>query len=115
MYLTAEAVDETLAFVAENSCEGSSIIFNYVLESVIDGSHKLKLAKKWKEYLGRLGEQLTFGIAEVDLEDYLLRRGFCQVRNVNYEFLKGYFTKVDRKQEVWPFLLLARATVKPRG
>ena len=115
MYLTAEAVDETLAFVAENSCEGSSIIFNYVLESIVDGSHKLKLAKKWKEYLGRLGEQLTFGIAEVDLENYLLRRGFWQVRNVNNEFLRGYFTKVNRKKEVSPFLCIAHATVKPRG
>ena len=115
MYLTAEAVDETLAFVAENSYEGSSIIFNYVLKSIVDGSYKSKLAKKWKEYLGRLGEPLTFGIAEVDLENYLLRRGFWQVRNVNNEFLRGYFTKVDRKQEVWPFVPIAHAKVKPRG
>jgi O-methyltransferase involved in polyketide biosynthesis len=86
-----------------------------VLESIIDGSHKLKLAKKWKEYLGRLGEQLTFGIAEDDLENYLLRRGFWQVKNVNNEFLREYCTKVNRKQEVWPFLCTAHATVKLRG
>jgi len=75
----------------------------------------LKLAKKWKEYLGRLGEPITFGIAEDDLENYLLRRGFWQVKNVNNEFLRGYFTKVDRKQEVWPFVRIAHATVKPHG
>jgi len=115
MYLTAEAVDETLAFVAENSGEGSSIIFNYVLKSVVDGSHKLKLAKKWKEHFERLGEPLTFGIAEADIENYLLQRGFWQVKNVNNEFLRGYFTKLNRKQEVWPFLCTVHATVKPRG
>jgi O-methyltransferase involved in polyketide biosynthesis len=115
MYLTAEAVDETLAFVAENSCEGSSIIFNYVLKSVVDGSYNSKLVKKWKEYLGRSREPIIFGIAEDDLEDYLLRRGFWQVKNVNDEFLRGYFIKVDRKQEVFPFFRIAHATVKPRG
>jgi len=115
MYLTTEAVDETLAFVAENSCEGSSIIFNYVLKSVVDGSYELKLAKKWKECLGQLGEPITFGIAEADIENFLLRRGFWQVKNVNDEFLRGYFTKLDRKQEVFPFFRIAHATVKPRG
>ena len=115
MYLTAEEVDETLAFVAENSYEGSSIIFNYVLKSVVDGSDKSKLAKKWKERFARIGEPITFGLAEADLENYLLRRGFWQVRNVNNKFLKGYFTEVNRKHEVWPLLCIAHATVKPRG
>jgi len=115
MYLTAEAVDETLAFVAENSCTGSSIIFNYMLESVVDGSDKSKMVKKLKDRLGRRGEPITFGIAEADLENYLLRRGFWRVSNVNDEFLRGYFTEVNRKQEVYPFLLIAHATVKPRG
>jgi len=114
-YLTAEAVDETLAFVAENSGEGSSIIFNYMLESIVDGSDKSKLVKKLKEYVGRRGEPLTFGIAEADIENYLLGRGFCQVTNVNDEFLRGYFTKVNRKKEVSPFVPIAHATVKPRG
>ena len=115
MYLTAEAVDENLAFVAENSGEGSSIIFNYMLESVVDGSDKSKMVKKLKDRLGRRGEPITFGIAEADIENYLLQRGFWQVKNVNDEFLRGYFTEVNRKQEVYPFLLIAHATVKPCG
>jgi methyltransferase (TIGR00027 family) len=46
MYLTAEAVDETLAFVAGNSGKGSSIIFNYIFRSVLDGTCELEYAPK---------------------------------------------------------------------
>jgi methyltransferase (TIGR00027 family) len=40
MYITAEAVDKTLAFVTNNSGKGSSIIFNYIFQSVVDGISK---------------------------------------------------------------------------
>jgi len=115
MYVTEEAVDETMAFVVENSGEGSSIIFDYILKSVIDTSCKLHVANKWKDYLARSGEEATFGIAEGDLENYLLQRGFCRIESVDDEFVKGYFSELNRKQATLPFFRFAHATVKPRG
>ena len=115
MYITEEAVDETMAFVVENSGEGSSIIFDYILKSVIDSSCKLQVANKWKDYVARSGEQATFGIAESDLENYLLQKGFCQIESVDDEFVRKYFTEVNRKQATLPFFRFAHATVKPHG
>ena len=37
-YLTPEAVDSTLAFVANHSGQGSSIIFDYMYTSLLDGT-----------------------------------------------------------------------------
>jgi methyltransferase (TIGR00027 family) len=39
-YLTPEAVDSTLAFVASHSGQGSSIIFDYMYSSLLDGMVK---------------------------------------------------------------------------
>jgi methyltransferase (TIGR00027 family) len=41
-YLNLEAVHKTLEFVSANSCAGSSIIFDYILSSVVDGACQLK-------------------------------------------------------------------------
>jgi len=113
MYITEEAVDDTMAFVVENSGEGSSIIFDYILKSVVDKSCELEIANKWKEYLARSGEQATFGIAEGELEDRLVRRGFCRIESVDDEFVRKYFTEVNRKQATLPFFRFAHATVGP--
>ena len=41
-YLTARAVDATLDFIARDSGEGSSIIFDYIFRSVLDGHSDVK-------------------------------------------------------------------------
>jgi methyltransferase (TIGR00027 family) len=71
--LTAEAVDETLDFVASNSGPGSSIIFNYILKSVVDGTCQLEGAREIRKAFSRggiadfssnRGDRLRFGIEE---------------------------------------------------
>jgi O-methyltransferase involved in polyketide biosynthesis len=39
-YLTAEAVDHTLAFVSNGSGVGSVIVFTYVRRGIIDGTDR---------------------------------------------------------------------------
>jgi methyltransferase (TIGR00027 family) len=56
MYITAEAVDATLAFVARNSGESSSIVFNYIFQSVVDGTCRTPDAEKMRQsYIQRGG------------------------------------------------------------
>lgn len=38
MYISPKAVDEMLAFVVNNSGTGSSVLFDYFLQSVVDGT-----------------------------------------------------------------------------
>jgi methyltransferase (TIGR00027 family) len=53
--ITAEAVDETLHFVARFSEPGSSIIFNYILKSVVDGTCPLEEAREIRRAFSRGG------------------------------------------------------------
>jgi methyltransferase (TIGR00027 family) len=114
LYLTSEAVDDTLAFVA-NSCEGSSIIFDHIIDSVVDGSYELAAARRWKEYLDRIGEPVTFGISDSDLAERLGRMGFHRVTSVDGDSLRTYFADLNRGKKVFPFFRVVHATVAPRS
>ncbi|MCP4693668.1 MAG: class I SAM-dependent methyltransferase [Desulfobacterales bacterium] len=95
-YLPAGAVDETLAFVVNNSGEGSSIIFDYFPPSVAGGDSQLKEAKAAREVVRKYNETLQFGIEEGEIESFLTARGFQRVKNVNAAFCDdAYFTGVN--------------------
>jgi methyltransferase (TIGR00027 family) len=110
-YLTAETVDETLAFISNNSGERSSIIFDYAFESFIAG--RVKEAEKMIRKCEQIGEPLTFGIEEGTVEEFLCKRGFCQVKQMNAQSLDNtYFKGTNRKSSrCWA---VAHATVKPQ-
>ncbi len=91
MYITAQAVDTTLDFVARNSGKGSSIIFNYMLQSVVDGTCRTEGAEKMRHSYAQRGEPLIFGIPEGTIVEFLSQRGFCDVRDVNGEFFKSAY------------------------
>jgi methyltransferase (TIGR00027 family) len=52
MFITADGVDATLDFVKRSSGEGSSIIFDYILKSVLDGTCEFEEAEKWRFQIG---------------------------------------------------------------
>jgi len=115
-YLSAEAVDETLAFVVNNSGEGSSIIFNYLYQSFVDGTCETEDARRHREHLARIGEPFTFGIGENAIDEFLSKRGYWQISNATPEFLEStYFKGVNQGRKVLPYLAIVHATVKPRG
>jgi methyltransferase (TIGR00027 family) len=112
-YITAEGVDDTLAFAAKNSGEGSSIIFDYIYSSVVDGDNESEVARKWRGTLQRLGEPFTFGIEEGSCERFLLDRGFGEVTETTVESLKdAYFQGRSRNRRLFPFVAIVHATVK---
>ncbi len=93
MYLTPEAVDETLCFIAENSGDGSRVVFDYVFKSVLDG--EIEGARAWREYLERRGEPPLFGIEEGEVGEFLSARGFELVEDVTGAALtRACFEKV---------------------
>ena len=113
MYLTAETVDETIAFVAQNSGKGSSIIFNYIFQSVVDGTCELEGVKKIAKDYERRGEPLTFGIEEGSIDEFLSERGFHEVTNVTGEYFKSaYFRGKDQNRNVCCLCGFVHATVK---
>jgi len=85
MYLDAEAVDATLAFIAQNTAAGSSLYFDYFLKSVMDGRCQLPEAvalRKMRSFNADGVEQFTFHIDEEELNGFLLARGFRLVEEM---------------------------------
>jgi len=113
VYLTPEAVDETLAFVAGNSGKGSSIIFDYAFRFALDATSDSEEAKKWRKAYERRGEPPKFALKEDGVEEFLSRRGFYQVKSVSMESLKkAYFKGVNESRNVTHLGGIAQATVR---
>ena len=71
MYLTPEAAHETLTFIAQHSRPGSSLVFDYLYRSVIDGTCDYYGARLAASYVASRGEPYIFGIEEGDSEAFL--------------------------------------------
>jgi len=122
-HLTAEAVDETLHFAAGNSGPGSSIIFNYILKSMVDGTCQLEGAKEIRkafsrggilDFSSKGGDLLRFGIEEGAIETFLSKRGFHQVRDISGDFYQdAYFKGANRHRKGCSICRVVSAMVKP--
>jgi O-methyltransferase involved in polyketide biosynthesis len=69
-------VDQTLAFVANNSAPGNSIIFDYLNAEVVDGTSQDPLAEALVEMGANIGEHYKFGLKPESVAGFLSDRGF---------------------------------------
>jgi O-methyltransferase involved in polyketide biosynthesis len=105
-------VDNTLSFVANNSGPGSTIIFSYVFRSAAEGTSGMEGAEKWRKALEKRGEPPVFGIEGSEIGEFLLKRGFCHVKNKNMEDLKKvYFIGNNQNRKAFPWAGIVYATV----
>jgi methyltransferase (TIGR00027 family) len=112
MYLSPEIVDRILAFIVHNSGKGSSIIFDYIPLSVVDGTCEFEAGKNWRKGVMDAGEPFLFGIEPGTLETFLVRRGFAQVRNLTSEdYKKAYFRGKNEGRTVNSLMSFAYAVV----
>jgi methyltransferase (TIGR00027 family) len=92
MYLTAEAVDATLAFVVGRSRPGSAVVFDYIYSNILQGARQPNEVVNMRRYRFMTGEGLTFGIPEGTVEAFLTDRGFREVQDIQVDGLKkAYF------------------------
>ena len=122
-YLTAEAVDETLQFVAKYSGPGTSILFNYILKSVVDGTCQLEGAREIRRAFSRggiadlssnRGDRLMFGIEEGTIETFLSERGFQQIKDISGDYYEAlYFIGPNRNRKGCCLCRVVYATAKP--
>lgn len=111
-YITAKAVDRTLAFVSTNSAAGSSIIFDYLYSSALTAPHKRGEIIRMQRAQRYTGEALNFGIEEGKVEEFLSARGFKQITNVTSEDLKRmYFTGLKQSRTIAPVYAIVSAVV----
>jgi methyltransferase (TIGR00027 family) len=75
MYLEAEAVDGTLAFIHSSAAAGSIVVFDYVRASVLRYENTLYGEKDIRGTVARAEEGWTFGIEDDAIEGFLAERG----------------------------------------
>jgi methyltransferase (TIGR00027 family) len=106
-YLTAAAVDETLAWVLHNSAAGSSVIFDYLYAEALTGDHQRAEIRRVRRSGRASGEVPAFGIPAGQAVEFLQSRGYTQVVNVTADDLKKlYFTGVNAGRAVAPVYAL---------
>jgi len=111
-YLTAEAVDRLLTLVSTTACKGSAIVFDYLFQSIIDGSTGSELINKMLRFQARKGEPFIFGLPEKAVEQFILSRGFSQANNVTAAKLKEiYFNLNKRGRQLHSFWGMMEATI----
>lgn len=111
MYIPPKAVDETLSFIVNNSAKGSAVLFDYFLQSVVDGTSEI--GKNMRDFAAQQGEPFLFGIKEGTVEAFLLERGFSQVQNVTSEDYKmSYFHGVNKDRAVCSLLSFVHAMIE---
>ncbi len=76
MYLEAEAVDGTLAFIHSSAAEGSIVVFDYIRASVLRRENTLYGEKGGYDRVAQAGERWMFGIEDGAIERFLTERGF---------------------------------------
>jgi methyltransferase (TIGR00027 family) len=122
-YLPPHVVDEVLSFIAEKSGRGSSIVFDYIHESSVDGIDSRcgtqctacnhEALKKARADLIQQGEPYKFGIKEGAVEPFLVTRGFSGVGNMtSAEYKNAYFYGINEGRAVCGLLYFAHAVVK---
>lgn len=113
-YLEADAVDQTLAFVANRSKPGSSIVFDYLLDDVLDGTSGLPLATDFLDFVEKIGEPCKFGIQPLNLDAFLSERGFRTIEHVSVEQCKqAYHTPAHEGASVLGIFSMVHAEVLP--
>jgi len=111
-YLTPEAVDSTLAFIAEHSGQDSAVIFDYMYPTLLDGTIKRGEVNNMRSKRWVSNEMMTFGIPEGQVTEFLEQRGFTQVHDANHTYLHDtYFTGENAKRTVAYGYAIASAVV----
>ncbi len=111
-YLTLEAVESTLGFVVKHSAPGSSIIFDYMYTSLLDGTVQHGEVSQMRRNRWLSHETLAFGIPEGAITAFLEQRGFTQVCDANFKYLHDtYFTGANAQRTVADGYAIASAVV----
>jgi methyltransferase (TIGR00027 family) len=77
-FISEVGVDSTLRFIAENSAPGSQVVFDYMLEDVVQGlDYSVYGARRTVYFVALRGEPYVFGIAPRKLEDFVNLRGLA--------------------------------------
>lgn len=118
-YISEGAVDRVLQFVTDNCLPGSSLVFDYALQSFIRGDWRaFRGARATKICAAAIGEPLIFGIEDGSTEQFLRERGLKTISDLGPYDLEGrYLLRSDGTLHghAYDFFRIVHATVNRAG
>ncbi len=112
-YLTPEAVEATLAFIADHSGPGSAVVFDYMYPTLLDGTVKHGEVSNMRSKRWASGEMMTFGIPQGTVTQFLEQRGFTNVLDADAKYLhETYFKGENAKRTVSDGYAIASAVIR---
>ncbi len=110
-YITAQAVDATLHFIAETA-PGSQAAFTYIKRQVIEGTSEVPGDRRMVALTRRAGVPWIFGIHPHELSDFLAARGLALIEDVGEaEFRARYFQPQGVEKSIYHGERVALASV----
>jgi len=116
MYLTEEAIAQTLAFMSQ-AAPGSSVLFDYIYGDILQGRGEYYGARESLRSARRLGEPYIFGLDPKSAGEFLSAKGYELVSDVDVGELAGrYLTRSDGRLlgQTAAYARVAHARVRPR-
>lgn len=111
-YLGAEAVRDTLAFVADFSGERSGIVFTYIRKGLFEGQDTPDWFQGFLDFAARVGSPVGFGLDPGGLGDYLAGLGLFLVSDVGAgEYKQWYLDPIGRELSIFDIERAAYAEV----
>lgn len=105
-YITGDAVDQTLRFIAARSAPGSTVVFDYIPEPAVKGDYKKYPAVRRAAFrMALAGEPLISGLPEGTeaVKGYMSDRGLEVVSDLGHEELtRRYLIGSDGKPDGRP-------------
>ncbi len=112
-YLTEESVRTTLSFIGKCS-PGSSIIFTYVLKSIVEHHSTIPGIERMLETVANNQSPWIFGLDPANLQSYLQQFHLSLVEDVgNQDYQARYLLPLKRSLVVFEGERIARAIVLP--
>lgn len=100
-YLTQEAVTDTLIFIYNCSGNGSSVIYDYIYTSILDGTIKRGEITNMHQKRWVSGESLTFGFPQGKVVEFMEQIGYSNVFDVDTRYLhEKYFTGKNKDRTI---------------
>lgn len=102
-YLPLAAVDEVLEFVA-GCAPGSRIVFDYALQSFVDGDVSTYGGVEIARWLEKIGEPFIFGLNPAEASDFLAKRGLRVASHVGPQDIERLYLATQHGGTLGPTL-----------
>lgn len=112
MYLPRPAVEGLLSEIARHAGAGSTVLFDFIPQSIADGSSDAEGGRAIRDFTISIGEPILSGFAAGDVVPFLAGLGFGNIQVISSpSYAKMYYTGKNAGRKVSGLLSFAYATV----